>query len=218
MENRIYVRPRFRKLNDNEYMDFWYSLRDARLINDHGSFVILRDTEVYQSSQNFLIGHGIAGFAIKDEEMISVHKNNKKAEETAVRHILPKMVRCAFKYGAKFGDCYGEFLANYYMKSGFIAVAVVGFDALDNNPDNWNYEKFGKPNCYLLMRGVKNIAELDRLKENNLLAGFDAVEGRLPTFNTYEEAEEYRAELYERIKNYGYKKRLEIVRNIQKQV
>lgn len=217
MENRVYIRPRFRKLNDNEYMDFWCSLRDARLINDHGSFVILRDTEVYQGSQNFLIGHGIAGFAIKDEEMISVHKNNKKAEETEVRHILPKMVRCAFKYGAKFGDCYGEFLANYYMKSGFIAVAVVGFDALDNNPDNWNYEKFGKPNCYLLMRGVKNVAELDRLKENNLLAGFDAVEGRLPTFNTYEEAEEYRAKLYEKVENFGYRKRLLAVRNIQKQ-
>ena len=215
MEDRVYVRPRFRKLNSNEYMNFWYSLRDARAINEHGEFVLLRDTEVYQESQNFLIGHGIAGFAIKDDEMISVHKNNQKAAETAVKHILPKMVRCAFKYGAKFGDCYGEFLANYYMKSGFIVVGKIPFDSLDDNPETWDYAKFGKPDIYMMMRGVKNIAELDRLKAANALAGFDEVKDNVPLFKTYEDAEAYRAELYNKIKVYGYKKRLEIIKNIK---
>ena len=79
MEEKVYVRPRFRKLNENDYMTFWYSLRDARKINEHGEFVFLRDVEVYQRSQCFLLGNGIAGFAIRDGEMISVHKNNKKA-------------------------------------------------------------------------------------------------------------------------------------------
>lgn len=214
MEDRVYIRPRFRKLNDNEYMDFWCSLRDARKINRHGNFVLLRDIELYKTCQNFLIGHGIAGFAIYGDEIISVHKNNKKAEETAVRHILPKMVRCAFKYGAKYGDCYGDFLANYYMKSGFIAIARVPFDSLDDNPPNWDIEKDGKPYCYLLLRGVKNIAELDRLKKNNELAGFDAVKSHLKTFKKFENAEKYRAELYNKIKIYGYKKRLEIIKSI----
>lgn len=214
MEDRVYVRPRFRRLNSNDYMTFWYSLRDARKINAHGEFVLLRDVEVYQNSQNFLIGHGIAGFAIKDEEMISVHKNNIKAEKTAVRHILPKMVRCAFKYGAKFGDCYGDFLANYYMKSGFIVVGKVKFDDMDDIPSTWDYEKFGKPYIYLLMRGVKNIAELDRLKKNNVIQGFDAVKDNVPTFKTYEQAEAYRLALYEKVKIYGYKRRLEIIKNL----
>lgn len=212
MDNKVYVKPRFRKLKDNEFMNFWYSLRDARMINNHGDFVLLRDVEVYQTSQNFLIGNGIAGFAISNDELISVHKNNSKALEAEVRHILPKMVRCAFKYGAKFGDCYGDFLANYYMTSGFIVVAKVLFDDLEDNPKKWNFEKFGKPNCYFLMRGVKNIEELDRLKKKNQIFGFDEVKNSIPSFKTYEEAETYRLNLYNKVKNYGYKKRIEIIK------
>ena len=215
MENKVYTRPRFRKLDNKDFMTFWYSLRDAKSINNHGDFVLLRDTEIYENSQNFLIGNGIAGFAIKDEEIISVHKNNQKAKESGVQHILPKMVRCAFKYGAKFGDCYGEFLANYYMKSGFIVVARVEFDALSDNPENWDTETHGKPFCYFLMRGVKNVAELDKLKESNSLSGFDAVANNIPTLESYEEAEEYRTKLYNKIENLGYKKRLEFIKNLK---
>ena len=104
-------------------------------------------------------------------------------------YILPKMVRCAFKYGALFGDCYGEGLANYYMKSGFIVVGKVEFDTMDNNPVTWKYDKFGKPYIYILMRGVKTVEELDRLKHDNAISGFEAVEGNVPLFKTYEEAE-----------------------------
>lgn len=215
MENKVYTRPRFRKLDNKDFMTFWYSLRDAKSINNHGDFVLLRDTEIYENSQNFLIGNGIAGFAIKDDEIISVHKNNQKAKESGVQHILPKMVRCAFKYGAKFGDCYGEFLANYYMKSGFIVVARVEFDALSDNPENWDTETHGKPFCYFLMRGVKNVAELDKLKESNSLSGFDAVANNIPTLESYEEAEEYRTKLYNKIENLGYKKRLEFIKNLK---
>lgn len=213
MEEKVYVRPRFRKLNENDYMTFWYSLRDARKINEHGEFVFLRDVEVYQKSQCFLLGNGIAGFAIRDGEMISVHKNNKKAQESEVRHILPKLCRCAIKNGAMFCDCYGEWLANYYMKSGYIVAAKIEFDKLEDNPDTWEYHKFGKPNVYLLMRGVKNVEELDRLKANNEIQGFDAVEDAIKYFPSYEAAEEYRAKLYESVKRFGYKKRLEAVKN-----
>lgn len=212
---KVYVRPRFRKLKDNEYNDFWCSLRDARKINNHGEFVLLREIEVYKESQNFLLGNGVAGFSINNEEMISVHKNNKKAEESNVKHILPKIVRCALKYGAKFGDCYGEFLANYYMKSGFIAVAKVPFDDMYDNSPNWNFEKFGKPDVYLMIRGVRDIAELDNLKRYNHLAGFDAVKDVIPEFLNYEDAEKYQHELYETIKKFGYKNRLKYVQNLR---
>lgn len=214
MENKVYVRPRFRKLNANEYMTFWESLRDARKINKHGLFVLLRDQDLYKTSQCFMIGNGIAGFAICEEELISVHKNNKKAAESAVKHILPKMVRTAFKYGAKYGDCYGEFLANYYMKSGFIAVAKVPFDSLDDNPVNWDYAQFGKPYIYILIRGVKNVAELDRLKKQNALQGLEAVQSRLRTFKIFDNALKFREEVYNKLKIYGYKKRLEIIKNL----
>ena len=215
MEEKTYVRPRFRKLDDRDYKTFWASLRDARKTNKHGDFVLLRDAELYNGAQNFLIGNGIAGFSIYEDELISVHKNNQKAARSGVQHILPKMVRCSFKYGAKFGDCYGEWLANYYMKSGFIVVARVEFDALSDNPENWDTETHGKPFCYFLMRGVKNVAELDKLKESNSLSGFDAVANNIPTLESYEEAEEYRTKLYNKIENLGYKKRLEFIKNLK---
>jgi hypothetical protein len=213
---RVYTRPRFRKLDDEDYKTFWCSLRDARKTNKHGDFVLLRDAELYRGAQKFLIGNGIAGFAIYDDELISVHKNNKKAAETAVQHILPKMVRCGFKYGAKFGDCYGEWLANYYMRSGFIVVAKIAFDKLPDNPVDWKFDTFGKPDIYIMIRGVKNVAELDRLKKNNEIQGFEAVEGKIPTLETLEEAMEYRAKMYDAVKKYGYKKRLEIIQNLYK--
>ena len=39
MRKRVYVRPRFRKLKDNEYLEFRNSLSEARKINEHGEFV-----------------------------------------------------------------------------------------------------------------------------------------------------------------------------------
>ena len=214
MENKVYVKPRFRKLANNEFMKFWYSLRDARSINEHGDFVLLRDTEVYEEAQTFLIGDGIAGFAIWNEEMISVHKNNNKAQKSGVQHILPKMVRCAFKYGAKYGDCYGEWLANYYMKSGFIVIGKVEFDSMDNNPITWKFDKFGKPYIYIMIRGVRNVAELDKLKKENALSGFDAVKDNTPLLKSYEEAEEYRSKIYNKLATSGYKKRLAFIQNL----
>lgn len=214
MEEKIYIKPRFRKLKDNEYKSFWCSLRDARKVNKHGDFVLLRDVELYKTTQNFLLGDGIAGFAISDEDLISAHKNNKKAVISEVKHILPKMVRCAFKHGAVYGECYGEFLANYYMKSGFIVVAKIPFDKMSDNPVDWKVSEFGKPDVFVLMRGVKNVDELDRLKARGEVLGLEAVKNKIPIFNSFEEAEEYRAKLYSQIKKYGYKKRLEIVQRL----
>lgn len=212
MEQKVYVRPRFRKLKKNEYMQFYNSLRDARKINKHGLFVLLRDPEVYLESENFLIGNGIAGFSIKDEEMISVHKNNKKAQESGVSHILPKLVRCALKYGAKFCDCYGEFLVNYYMKCGYICVCRVPFDYIEDNPDNWDYKQFGKPDVFVLVRGVKTVAELDLLRQKNALLGFDEIAQYIPTIKNYDEALVYRDKIYEKIKSLSYKQRIKILK------
>lgn len=211
---KVYTRPRFRKLNENEYLTFWESLRDARKINKHGDFVLLREKELYKTSQNFLIGNGIAGFAIMDYELVSVHKNNKRAQETNVKHILPKMVRCAFKYDARFCDCYGEFLANYYSNNGFIAIAKIDFNDLDDNPPDWNFQEHGEPMVYILIRGVKNVAELDKLKSLEQIKGFDAVKDYIPQFKTMDECCKYRDEVYEKIKNFSYKNRLSAIKNL----
>ncbi len=215
MKEKIYIKPRFRKLKSNEYQTFWNSLRDARKINNHGDYVLLRDVELYKKYQNFLIGNGIAGFSINtDGEMISVHKNNSRAEKTGVKHILPKIVRCAFKYGATRCDCYGEFLVNYYMISGYIAVAKVPFEKAEDNPADWNYEKFGKPNLYVLVRGVRNVAELDRLRAKKTILGFDAVKDYIPCLNSVDDAINYLDEIYKNIYRFNYKNRIEYIKNL----
>ena len=96
----------------------------------------------------------------------------------------------------------------------FIAIAKVPFDALEDNPATWDIEKDGKPYVYVMIRGVKNVAELDRLKKQNALVGLDAVQSKLRTFKIFENAEKFRREVYNKLKIYGYKKRLEIIKNL----
>jgi hypothetical protein len=65
-----------------------------------------------------------------------------------------------------------------------------------------------------LIRGVKNVAELDRLKKKNAIVGLNEVKNSIKQFKSVEKAFEYQAELYNKIKIYGYKKRLEIIKNL----
>ena len=67
-----------------------------------------------------------------------------------------------------------------------------------------------------MMRGVKNVAELDRLKEHGVIVGLDAIKDSIPAFKSYEEAEEYRLALYKKLQSFGYKKRIEFVKSNQK--
>jgi len=212
MEKKLYVKPRFRKLNDKEFTLFWESLRDAREINEHGNFVLLRDVELYKESQNFMLGNGIAGYAIYEGELISVHKNNKKAQDVGMRHLLPRIVRSAIKHDARYIDCYGEFLANYYMSNGFVAVAKVEFDALDDNPVTWEYDKFGKPDIYMLVRAVDTVEELDKLSANKEIVSFDDVKDYVKYFDNIDDCLKYRNEMFYKFEGLDYKSRIEYVK------
>ena len=66
----------------------------------------------------------------------------------------------------------------------------------------------------MLVRGVKNVAELDRLKANNEIVGFDEVKDSVKFFKTIEECEAYRNETYDKIKNFGYKKSLKFIKSL----
>ena len=214
MEKKVYVKPRFRKLSGKEFNLFWESLRDAREINEHGNFVLLRDVELYKDSQNFLLGNGIAGYAIYEGELISVHKNNKKAQDVGLKHLLPRIVRSAIKHDAKYIDCYGEFLANYYMSNGFVAVAKVKFDALDDNPVTWEYDKFGKPDIYMLVRAVDTIEELDRLSANKEIITFDEIKDYVKFFDNIDDCLDYRNKMFYRLKGLDYKSKIEYLKKL----
>lgn len=199
------MKYKFKKLAKKDYIKFYNSLKEAREVNGHGLFVLLREPHLFKQTKNFLLGDGVAGFAIaEDGEMISVHKNNVKADEQGIHHILPSLVACGFKNGGLKGDCYGEGLAKYYMSCGFLPVCTVAFDNIPDNPENWDYATFGKPNDYAFIKGVKNNRELAKLISQNKLLKFEDVKAKLPQFDDYNKALAYRDELLNKTKKLPY--------------
>ena len=203
----------FRKLKKSEYEVFYNSLKCAREHNEHGLYVILRDKKLYKDTKNFLLGDGIAGFAIDGNEFISVHKNPDKAHQHNIGKVFPEMVSLAFKNGAEAGDCYDEFLAEYHMSCGFIAVASVPFNDIYDNPDNWDSNRFGKPNVYILARAIKNDQELNKLKKENKLLHFADIKPYIKTIEDYDEALAYRDKLLEKFRNMNYEQIANFVLN-----
>lgn len=204
---------KFRKLKSNEYELFYNSLKAAREANYYGLHVILKDKESYKHCKNFLLGDGIAGFAIDGGEFISAHKNPAKAQEFGVGRVLPEMVDLAFKNGANRGDCYDDFLADYYMSCGFMVVAAVPFNDVYDNPENWDSAKFGKPNVYLFARAILNKKELLRLKESGKLLRFADIKPYIKTVQDYDDAILYRDNLLEKFKGLSYDKIVELIKN-----
>lgn len=204
---------KIKKLKQKDYLEFYESLKRSREQNNHGLFVLLRNPEEYKYTKNFLMQHSIGGFAITpDGEFISVHKNNALAKIYNAKHILPDLVKTAFKNGAVKGDCYGEFLANYYMQCGFIVVAKVPFDKVYDNPKNWDYNTFGKPYVFILAKAVFDNAEYKRLINNNAFADFCAIEPFIKEIKNYDHALEYRDNLLEKFKNMSYNQIIEYIK------
>lgn len=204
---------KIKKLKQKDYLEFYESLKRSREQNNHGLFVLLRNPEEYKYTKNFLMQHSIGGFAITPGgEFISVHKNNALAKVYNAKHILPDLVKSAFKNGAVKGDCYGEFLANYYMQCGFIVVAKVPFDKVYDNPKNWDYNTFGKPYVYILAKAVFDNTEYKRLINNNAFADFCAIEPFIKEIKNYDHALEYRDNLLEKFKNMSYNQIIEYIK------
>lgn len=208
MENKFKIT----KLKQQDYLKFYESLKLSREQNKHGLFVLLRNPTDYKYTKNFLMQHNIGGFAITpDGEFVSVHKNNALAKMYNAKHILPQLVECAIKNGATKGDCYGEFLASYYMQCGFVVVAKVPFVNVYDNPKDWNYNTFGKPYVYILAKAVFDNAEYKRLTRNNAFADFCAIEPFIKEIKNYDHALEYRDNLLEKFKNMSYNQIIEYI-------
>lgn len=208
---------KIKKLKQKDYLEFYESLKRSREQNNHGLFVLLRNPEEYKYTKNFLMQHSIGGFAITpDGEFISVHKNNALAKIYNAKHILPQLVECAIKNGATKGDCYGEFLASYYMQCGFVVVAKVPFVNVYDNPKNWDYNTFGKPYVFILAKAVFNNSEYDNLCKNNSFVHFSEIAEFLPEFKNYDYALEYRDKLLEKFKAMSYTEVVDFIKESNK--
>lgn len=172
----------FDELPSDQYMMFYKSLRDARLMNNHGYYVDLDDPDHYKNTKNFLIEGNIGGFAIDDGNLIAVHKNPVLAKDSNIGHIMHSLMLSALSNGADKLDCYGDFLGETYMQYGFLPVGKMTFNR-QYNP-NWPYHE--EPNVYVMFRAVKSLEELVALQTSDSLEHLDEIEETLPVFDDYD--------------------------------
>ena len=108
---------------------------------------------------------------------------------------------------------YNTYMKNkIYVRSRFRKLSE---DDLGFCSENWKFDMFGKPDIYIMVRGVKCCRTWQAEKQNDL-QGLDVVIDKIPTLSSFEEVLLYREEIYDKVKKYGYKKRLEIIQNSYK--
>ena len=161
------MEKKFELLDNDEYPRFYKSLHDARLVNKHGCFVSLDTPKAYASQKNFLLDDGVAGFSLSNGDLVAVHKNPVLAKQKGYKHVAEEIMLVAISNGAITLDCYGDFLANLYMQSGFIPTGKMKFNK-EYNPE-WDIETYGEPDVIAMCRAVQNVDELLDLRENKLL-------------------------------------------------
>lgn len=85
-----------------------------------------------------------SGFGLKtDKQLISVFSLYKRRGR--------KIVKLTVGLGAASVECLGEMLRRLYGREGFQVIEKLPWnDAIA--PKNWNYDRFGRPNYYILKR------------------------------------------------------------------
>ncbi len=173
----------------------------------------MENPEHYAKTKNFVLGDGVAGFAINEGDLIAVHKNPAKALQMGIEGVMPYLMICAIENGATKLDCYGDILAKNYMDYGFIPVATMDFN-IEYNPD-WPVKEYKKPNVIVMLNACQNLNELNVLQDKNKLISFYEIIASLPKFDDYIEMLSYRDRLLSVIKegNMNYEQSVQLVLN-----
>lgn len=174
----------FKELKKREHYKFFKSLYEAKMANKYGCFVDLDDLEKYAMQRNFLLGDGVAGYSIKNGNLVGVHKNPESAKAEGYGKVSGMLILSALENGANTVDCYGDFLVNMYMEYGFIPTGRMRFNKAYN--PNWDESKFGLPDVVALCRAVRSEDEIKLLKKTSKMLTFDQVKNRIPVFDSYE--------------------------------
>lgn len=206
------MEKQFEKLDRNEYLKFYKSLHDARIVNKHGCFVSLDRPETYESQINFLLDDGVAWFSISNGDLVAVHKNPLLANQKGYKYVAEEIMLVAIANGAITLDCYGDFLANMYMQYGFIPTGKMKFNK-EYNPD-WDTSVHGEPDVIALCRAVQSVDELITLRENNEMMTYSEIVDSLPEYTDYIKLLNDRNEIFTRLQsdNLSYKKACEFVK------
>lgn len=171
------------KLEENEYLKFYKSLHDARIVNKHGCYVSLDYPENYRCHDNYLLDDGVAGFSIVNGDLVGLHKNPILAKEKGYNHVSDELIIVALKEGAVKLDCYGDFLSSMYMQYGFFPTGYVKFNK-EYNLD-WDIDVHGTPDVFAFFRIIKDVDELFKLMVDNNLCKFSEIKHCIPKYNDY---------------------------------
>ena len=108
----------------------------------------------------------------------------------------------AIENGGNKLDNYDGYLTRNYTQFGFIPVARVAFNE-QYAPENWNYEKFGKPDVIFFMHNGDSVETIAKNYRN-----YEKIDtSTLPLFEDYDQAYAYRDSLIEEKKQSNVKQK-----------
>lgn len=105
--------------------------------NKYGAAVTAYPADDYKSMRLFLTPDGQSGFALKGDDIVSVFKH----PDSKVKGVATTMLALATQQGGRRLDCFDTMLPELYSKSGFHAVARVGFSD-EFAPPGWDRATF----------------------------------------------------------------------------
>lgn len=155
-------------LVDNNLIRETDSEKFGKLISDakasrpgEGALVHQYTPEEYAAMKTYTTPNGDVGFAIKDDgDIVSVFKHGGSIKKGALDHIIPM----AIALGGRKLDAFEGFLTKSYAKHGFKEVGRMPWDD-KYAPENWDYEKFGKPDVVMMELDPEKLnQELTRLE------------------------------------------------------
>lgn len=186
---------------EDNFFSFSTALAEAIDYNEFGPYVDKHSSEELQRTHAvaFLSRDQKAGVAIwPDGNIRAVFKDKR----SPIRNAIGELMLTALTAGGNKLDCFDGILRVVYSKFGFIPVARVRFDP-KCQPENWNEEKFGKPDIIFWMHCGDSVEEVaEKIGKYPKYTNADIAS--LPCFEDYDTAFEYRDSMLEELKKRWY--------------
>lgn len=180
------------ELGETDHKTFSEALEQGKSSNKNGAYVDSKTVEELEKSnaKTFLSKDGTCGVAVESNgNIVGAFKMADSPHKGAVKD----MIITARANGGTKMDCYGSKLVNMYERAGFIPVARVPFSP-EGIEDAILLSR--RPDVYILM---KNSDDIDTVVETVGKDGYkwssQADLDKLPTFDDYDDALEYRNSL-----------------------
>lgn len=169
--------------------EFFEAIGKAKEVNPYGPFVTQHSKEEYQDMRLFITTDRKAGIAIeRDGNIVSVFNGGQR--RGALKTLLPLAIENG---GRKLDNYNSPGLSGMYELYGFNPVSKVRFERRFA-PEDWNYERDGEPDVVFWIHNGDSAADVV-LNFGQYEVPWDSVQ----SFDTYEEAADYRDKLIEEI-------------------